>query len=202
MVAAGVDARLHAGLPDPALELVDELVRREDPQRRGSELDRQRDPVEPAADLGREGGVGRGGLDLGAADRGPREEQGDRRVAHELVRVGLRVGRHGQRVDPHDALARHADREPARGEDRQTGRAGEQVGERGRRRAHVLHGVEDEQAGRASERLREGLDQGPARLVGHAHRAGDGRHHERGVADAVERHERDPPVATHHAPAG
>ncbi len=96
----------------------------------------------------------------------------------------------------------HPDRDPARGEDREAGRPGEQVGERGRCRSHVLDRVEDEQAGRTSERLRERLDERPARLLGHPHRAGDRRYHQRGVAHAVERHERDPAVAAHQGSPG
>ena len=124
--------------------------------------------------------------------------------------AGLRVrtsrsvsssGGHRQRLDPDDALARDADRDPARREDRQAGRPGEEVGEGRRGRAHVLDGVEDEDAGRASERLGEALHDGPAGLLGDAHGTGDRRQDQRWVAHAVERHERDAPVATRHRPA-
>ena len=112
------------------LELVDELVRGEDPQRRRRELDRQRDAVEAAADRRREGGVRRRRLDLRAADAGPGEEQLDGGVPGEHVGIGLVLRGHRQRLDPDDALARHADRDPARREDRQA-RASGRGGRRG-----------------------------------------------------------------------
>ena len=196
-----VVARIHGLVGQALVELVRELVRREDMQGGGGQLDRQRDPVEAPADRRGEGGIGRGRLDLRAADRGPGEEQGDRRVAHELGGIGLVRGGNRERFHPHDALARDTDRDPARGQDGQPGRPGEEVGQGGRGRADVFDRVEDEHARGAAERLGERLNQRPPRLVGDAHRPGDGGHDQRRVTHPVERHERDPTVPPRHRAA-
>ena len=190
--AGALEAADHARslVGQAVLELVDELVRGEDPQGGCRELDRERDAIEPAADRRREGGVRRRRLDLGAADPGPGEEQLDGGVPGEHVGVGLVLRRHRQRLNPDDALAGHADRDPARREDRQAGRPGEEVGERRRGGPHVLHGVEDEDARLAAQGLGEGLDDRPAGLLRDAHGPGDRGQDERRVVDAVERHER------------
>ncbi len=184
------------------LELVDELVRGEDPQRGCRELDRERDAVEPAADRRRDGGVRRRRLDLGAADPGPGEEQLDGGVPGEHVGVGLVLRRHRQGLDPDDALAGHADRDPARREDRQPGRPGEEVGEGRRGGPHVLDGVEDEDARLAAQGLGEGLDDRPAGLLRDAHGAGDRGQDQRRVVDAVEGHERHAAVPPRQRAAG
>ena len=184
------------------LQLVDELVRRKDPQRRCRELDGQRDPVEAAADRRREHRVRGRRLDLRAADPGAGEEQLDGRVPGEDIRVGLVGRRHRQRLDPDHALAWDAERDPAGREDRQAGRPGEEVAEGGRGRPHVLDGVEDEDAGCAAERLGEALHDGAAGLLGDAHGAGDRRQDQGRVAHAVERHERDATVTPRQGPAG
>ena len=134
------------------LQLVDELVRRKDPQRRCRELDRQRDPVEAAADRRREHRVRGRRLDLRVADPGAGE--GNSSTAGfpgEDIRVGPAARRHRQRLDPDHALAwgcrarsgwSRGSSGPASGP--------RQVAEGGRGRPHVLDGVEDEDAGCAA----------------------------------------------------
>ena len=94
-----------------------------------------------------------------------------------LVVLVLRGDR--ERLDPHDVLARDPEREAARGEDREPGRARLEVRERRRGRADVLDGVEDEQRGSSPERRRQRVGQGLAGLVGDADRARDRGQHER-----------------------
>jgi hypothetical protein len=72
------------------------------------------------------------------------------------------------------------------------------VGERRGGGPHVLGRVEDEERGRPTqlvgERLVSASWSGRPGLVGDPDRARDRRQHERGVADAVQRHERDAAV--------
>ena len=75
-----------------------------------------------------------------------------------------------------------------------------QVRERRRGAPQVLHRVQDEDRGPVAQRLRERLGQRPAGLVGDADRARDRRQHHRAVADGVERHAGDPPVALGEGP--
>ena len=187
---------LRGGVDDLGVELVEQLVRRQHPQRRRGELDRQRDAVEAAADRADEREVGRCRLEVRPGGERPLEEQLGGRVVADGVGIQLALGGDGQRLDPQDMLARHPEGEPARHHDPEARCPGLEIGERRRGGPDVLGGVEDEQRGRPAqlvgERLVERLVERAAGLVGDADRAGDRRQHERRVAHPVERHEGDP----------
>ena len=194
----GVGARLGSGVRDTLRQLVHELVRGKHAEGGCRELDRQGDPVEAPADRGDERHVRGRGLQLRARRERPLEEQRGSRVRTERRLVLLAIGRDRQGLDPHDPLLRHTEGEPAGGEDRQSGRAGLQVRERRGGRADVLDGVEDEQCRPATELRGEGaaqgLGQGAPGLVGDADGTCDRGEHQRRIADAVERHDRDTSV--------
>ena len=199
---AGTDASMSgsaAGVDDLRVELVEQLVRGQHAEGRRGELDRERDAVEAAADGADEREVGRGGLEVRADDERPLEEQ-----------LRGRVRAHGvadpARPPPGTAAAR-ATATCSRGTRSvrrlvttiaEAGRPGLEVGERRGGGPDVLGRVEDEEGGRPAqlvgERLGQRLVERAAGLVGDADRARDRRQHERRVADAVQRHERDPAV--------
>ena len=183
-----------ARVRDALRELVEELVRGEDAERRRGELDGQRDAVEAAADRGdRARALAGVDLDVGADGERPLEEQG--------ARPGCAGARRRPARPPSGTASGSTQTTRSRGTPRATrlvarivepGRPRLEVGERRRGGADVLHRVEDEQRRTVAERLGERLGQRAAGLVGDAERAGDRGQHHRGVADAVERHERDP----------
>ena len=161
------------------LELVDELVRREHPQRGGGELDGERDAVEAAADRRREDRVRRRRLDLRSADRGHGRGTARRPgCAVSIVGIGLVVRR-----------------APAGARPTRRARAGTPIAIRLVARI-VRPGVRARRSVRAGAAARtcstvsrtrtlgarpsasaSALDEGPARLLGDAHRAGDRRQH-------------------------
>ena len=120
--------------PEAVLETVQDLDRREGAQPHRGELDRERDAVEPAAQLHHGVAVAVRELEVRRHGRGAVEEERDGvvvcRVAGPDLGVGRRQGRHDE-----DLLALDAEHVPAGGEDAQAGRRGQQLA--GQHRAGV-----------------------------------------------------------------
>ena len=178
---AGLRRAAAAGEDGEAvLELGEDLVRRHHPGASGGELDGEWDALDATADssdclrvfvVESEGGLG------GA------EAVGEK--AHGLLL--------GQRADPHDRLAVHAQGGAAGGEEAHAGTVPEElVGELDHGRDQVLAVVDHEQRGLVAEPLCEGLGDGPAGLLADAERFGGGLRHQLWLA---ERRELDQPDA-------
>ena len=124
----------------------EQLGGRQDLHARGRELDRERQAIEPAADLDHRAGVLRGQREVGPAGRRALDEQRDRRAIHQGRWREQRAGRRErERRDRKLLLAVDVQALPAGHEDRQR-RAGVQqvLDERGRIR-HLLEVVEEQQ---------------------------------------------------------
>ena len=137
------------------------------------QLDGEREAVEGGAELG-DGAVG---CELGSDRRGPLGEE-----------------RHGglgaQAPEPELALAADAQRDPARGQDLQAGRGGEQPGHERGRAEHLLEVVQHEQGGAADEEaLERGLERAGALL--HADCVRDRRQRQGGLRDRGQLDEHD-----------
>jgi hypothetical protein len=125
-------ARAVAQQLQPALEPLEQRRQREQPRAVGGQFDRQRQPVEPAADLLDDGligdPVGAGGGDAGGEQRG-------------------RV-RHGERLHPVGMLGCQPQRRAARRQHREVPNRREQLGDLGRVGEEALDAVEDQQRAR------------------------------------------------------
>jgi hypothetical protein len=122
--------------PEDIVEPVPDVARRQYPRPRGRQFERQRDAVQPPADLDDGAGVLLGQCEAGRHVRRPFHEQ-----AHGLGcgGIGQRArGSYGQRRDLPRALAPHAQRLPARRQDRQPGTVAQQ---RVRRSSGCVHQV-------------------------------------------------------------
>ncbi len=161
------EAVLQAGQAPPG---------REDADPGRGQLDRQRQPVEPDADLRDRGRVlGREG-EVGPDGAGALEEQGDRRVALQ-IRDGPGLVERGKRQRPEWELVlpRNAERGAAGHQHRQSRAGAEQVSdERGRRR-NVLEVVQDQQDPARPQNARQALHGRRGRpSSGSTERFGDG----------------------------
>ncbi len=167
------------------LQALRECVGTDAAQAGRSELDGERQPVDPAYDLGDGGEV------LGAEDerriRRHRtvDEEPHRRRRRGVVADG--VGRHGERLDSPDVLAGEAQHLTTGGEDRQVGTRGEQpLGESGDGGSEVLAVVEHEQRTASPEELDEGVLDGEVLALLHVDRGRDGGHRQQRVLDRRE----------------
>ena len=140
LVPVGRAAVAAAQQREPVLEPAVDLLDRHGAHPGRGELDRQRQAVKPADDTGH-------GL-LGEPDARPR---GDRPLAEQLRRVARL-----QLAEQVDALGGDRERRAAGGEHAQVGRRRDQEGgELGRRLDQVLAVVQDQQARRLREPLRD-----------------------------------------------
>ena len=148
LLPLGQIAGAAAEVLEAAAESIPERLRREEVQARGGELDRQRQPVEPATDLGHGGGVVVREAEVGPDAARPLHEQLDGLELVELVRRRLTMGlrdRQRQRRHRDDVLASDPECLPARHEQLQAGAVRQQLDDRGRRDRDLLEVVEDEQ---------------------------------------------------------
>ena len=168
-LAVGQVARSAAEDIEPAPEAVAQLGGREQAKPRGRELDRERQPVEPRADLADDGGR----LVVEAEAR-PRltpalDEEGDRGGGHRAGGAGRqRERRHGQELlaaDPQRLAARHEEREPRALPDQLRGVVG--------CRHHLFEVVEHEEEPARPEVRRERLAQVAIARDREARRLGD-----------------------------
>ena len=150
----------------PLVEPAQQRLGRERPHPRRRELDRERQAVEPGADL-RDGlGVLLGDPEVGRRRLGPLGEERDRVRRPEL---GDAVG----------LLAVEAERRAAGGQQLQAGRLGQAGSTSGRRRRqHLLEVVEHEQELLVAQVLDQRLERALARLLAQAERLRDRRHDE------------------------
>ena len=143
----------------------EQVVDAEQAQAGGSELDGERQAVQPRAQLA-------GGVAVLALEVDPR---GVRALGEQLHR-GVVRRREGERVEAVLVLAPHAQREPARRQQPQPGRGGHEVLEQGHAAQQVLHVVDHEQQLQRRDRAQERrLDQTRRRGRGRARRRSRGR---------------------------
>ena len=171
-------------------EAREDLGRREQLRARGRELDRERQSVEPAADLRDFRCAGRVELETGIDRLRPRREQPQRVGLNERLerKVGVRgvEGRH--RIL---ALRREPQRRAARGQDPQARGRGEQIADEGRSREDLLEVVQDEEHSLLAQVLDHAFGQVPLTLA-HTERLGDRGHQELRVRDRREADEQAP----------
>jgi hypothetical protein len=147
-----------------------------EPRRR--ELDREREPVEPPADLEQGGGVLARRPEFGLDRSSPLDEEPDR--------VGFRERGHGILV-----LAREVQARAARDQDLRPFGHGQQACDVGRRVEEMLEVVEQQQQFSAAQKLGQRHRKGLAAVLPHAQCLGQGRKHERRVPDRCERNVED-----------
>ncbi|GAA1688101.1 hypothetical protein GCM10009733_100900 [Nonomuraea maheshkhaliensis] len=102
--------------PEPVVEAFEDLLGGQHPRPDRGQLDRQRQAVEAAAQVGHGGLVGRGQLERAGACRGPLGEQADRLVPPQLRERRAGGRRQVERRYGHHVLARHRQRLPAGGD--------------------------------------------------------------------------------------
>jgi hypothetical protein len=155
------------------------------PVQRGSgrgELEGQRNPVQPHADRRHCCGVGGVESEAPPVQHGALREQLHRLESGQPAGGGEIGGRDGQRGNPEDVLPAGAQRFPARNQQIRS-RAGphQGVGQLGGRAEHVLGIVEDHQQVAVADRLDQGVEHGPSRLLADAEHGGHGAGHQLGV---------------------
>ena len=167
---------------EPVVEPLAELVEGQPAQLHRRQLDRERYPVEAAAETDHVGRVGRGDGEVGHRRGGPQREQLDRVAAVKLDRV--RVG-HRQRLDREVLLAEGVERLPAGREHGHAGRLGQdRLDQVGARVEQVLAGVQDQQQPLVPQVLEQRVEGGPRVLLGQAEHARDRVRQQQRVAQA------------------
>ena len=163
---------------EPPVEPRQQLLRAEQLDARGSELERQGEPVDPRAD-----GFDDGFVLLGEPEAGV---DGGRAAREELQRLEPRERRH--RIL---ALDREAQGRPARHEQLECG-AGREKSRDGRCGAnHLLEVVQHEQQPAPAQRFCQCVEQVGARYLSDSRGLRDLGRHERSIRDGSERHEGD-----------
>ena len=165
-------------------------ARREDARPRRRELDGERQAVEPAADLRDRRRIPRiERAQVAVVARPPQEE----------LRRGRRLdvdpgGGADQALEPDLVLFGAPERDPARREDREAFRAGEQARQQGACLEQVLEVVDDEQVRRSAEALDDGRLEIPLRRLARADARRDRVEHagERGHGREVHEGDRSP----------
>jgi hypothetical protein len=177
--------------PEPVVEAGQYLGWGEGAQAHRGQLDRQRDAVQAAAQLGGRGLVGRRELQVGRDRAGPVHQQVDRVAGSgDAWRAW---GRCGQRRDGEQPFTGDVQRPPAGGQHVQL-RAGakQRVDQHRARVAHLLAVVEDQQQPLGSDHLGDGAGQpAPAEVVD-VQGARDLLGHQRRVAQRAEVSQLDP----------
>ena len=200
-VVAGLD-HIHqaaaTGLPVPRQLLIEQdrallqdLLDGQGAHPAGDQLDGQRQPVQPAAQLadGVRGDVG--GAQAGQPVPGPGQEQLHGVRGRHVSGAG-RGGRAVQRRHGPADLAGRAQHDPAGHHDTHPGiRADQLGGERGDRVPQVLRAVQQEQPRRFAQRGRDGFGQRHPGLVRDVQPAGDRREERAGLVHGLQRDEDD-----------
>ena len=147
----------------PFLEPRQQRRRREDPYPCRRQLDRQRQPVQPPADLRHRRGVLRRKGEPGPDRLRPLDEEPHRFVVEELFRRGRIHGRQRQRRHRVLALGPQPERQPAGGQHSE-GRGGrEQLADEGRGRNDLLEVVQHQEQPLACQCLAYRLRRRPSR---------------------------------------
>ncbi len=169
---------------EPVVESRQERLRRKDSHTRRGELDREREPVEPATDVRDGARVALGEREAALGLARPLGEERDRRVSQQRVDVSRPAcGRKLERRDGHHALGRHAERRAARDERSERRGIVEQSRDERRRVDDLLEVVEDEQQPPRDEVPGKRVDGGRAAGLLEPERPGDRRGDEERVAD-------------------
>ena len=171
---------------------VEDRVGRQQPDPRRGQLDRERQAIQPADDLGDRGGVPLINGEAGHHGGGPLGEQPYRLAGGERRERGGRPLRQGERRDRAFLLARHAKGRPAAHQDTQITGVAQQFRHHRGRRQQVLEVVQDDQELAISQVISEMLDQRPASGVRQPDALGDRRKNQPGVCDRRQPDEIDP----------
>ena len=161
--------------PEPLIEPGADLRHRQRSQPGRGELQGQRDPVQAHADRRHRRGVGVIEGEALPVHGGALGEQLHRLERGQPAGGGEIGGRDGQRRNPEDVLSADAQRFPARDQQIRP-RAGSQqgVGQLGGRAEHVLGVVEDHQQVAVADRVDQGVEHGPSRLLADTEHGGHG----------------------------
>ena len=181
-------ARARRQQAQPVAQPLCHRGRREQPDPGRRELDRQRQAVEAADDLGHRLPVRRREHEVRPHRHRAFHEQPDGLGVHELRDVGDTRGRQRERRDRELLLAGDPQRGTAGDDHRQLGRRAQEVGDDRRPGDDLLEVVEDEQRVAVAEVLLDAVDRRPLRRE-QAERAGDRGRHEVRVRHGRERHE-------------
>ena len=139
-------ARPTAQEPQSVSQSIPQDVRGEQAQVRRGEFDRQGQAIEPAADVGHDGGVVVGQREPGPDHERPIDEQLDGLGLADLMRRDLPAGRReAERSDRVDLLRPNAKRLATGGQDRQPRARAQQPGDEIGRFGHLLEVVEHEE---------------------------------------------------------
>src|SRR5207244_3491018 len=150
-------------------------LRRKQPKSGGGELDRQWQPIEPAADLPDDRGVVVGELEVRTNAAGPIDEQLNGLRATEIGRRdATRFGRQRERRYGQDLLGSNVERLAARDDGGDSRALAEEVGHDPGRRGHLLEVVEDEEDLPLVEAIDELLEDRPIDGLAEATHAGEG----------------------------
>ena len=177
-VARATAERLPAGG-----EPVPQRLGREEVEPRCRELDRQRQPVEAAADVGNGGGVVVGEPEVGPDPARPLDKELDRLELAELIgtRGARRAGRQRQGWYGHELLAAHPERLAAGHEQLQPRAVGEELDERRAGDRDLLEVVEDDEELLGAELAAELIERRTLRGIGQPECGGDLGEHGVGV---------------------
>ena len=179
--------------PEHVVEPGGDLLGIEDAGPRGGQLDGQREPVEPLADVRDRHGVVVPQLERRPHRLGPLDEQADR-LARGRHRAGdgLAGLRERERRHQPGALAAAPERLAARGHDAEPWAANEQrLRQAGARLDQMLAVVEHEQRIPIAQRLEQGVPRRADAVAAHAQRVGHVVRHELGIRKWGELHPRD-----------
>ena len=152
--------------PEPLIEPGADLRHRQRTQPGRGQLQGQRDPVQPDADRRHRRGVGGVQGEAPPVHHGALGEQLHRLESRQPAGGGQISGRHRQRRNPEHALPADAQRLPARDQQARPRAAPHQgVGQLGGRAEHMLGIVQDHQQVPVADRLGQGVEHGPSRLL-------------------------------------
>lgn len=166
--------------PEAVVQPLQHLLGRQGPQPPRRQLQGQRDPVEPAAQLPGVGAAVLGQPEVGAHPGGPLGEQPER----------VLVGHGRERVD---GLARQLQRQPARRQDPQPRGAAQQLPyQRGALVHQVLEAVDHQQEAAVGAVLHDRRAGRPGGVVGEPQRLGHGVFQQTGVVDGGQLHQPHP----------
>ena len=170
-------ARATGELQQPTAEPVQQHRRRQHLHPGRRQLDGQRQPVQPLADLGQLPRVLLGHVEVGANGLGTADEEGNR-LGASYVGQARAAARQSERRHRSLALAPKAQRRPAGGQNLDGWARGEKVGnQRGRGGEEMLAVVEEHQQLAGAERSGKVLGERAIARLGDPDRTGDGRQH-------------------------
>ena len=199
---APVDRRAHRAMPfgkvahgrrqqrQAPLQTLRDAGGAQDAHLRRRELDRQRQPLEPAADVGQVAGVLGGDVEVGVDRPRPVDEQRHGGRARRAVQARRPIaGRRRQRRHLEHALAADAQHDAARHQERRRRRDRVQPHEHGCGIHDLLEVVEHDQHPAIGEGVGDALLERGFAVVADAEIVGDRRQQQSGLEHALEEHE-------------